>query len=137
MTWIIETFRLNWDVSLNNDKLFTDKTFLVALFSSNTNEGIRAVLFLLRKDFTSTKKCKNAHKRTKTKRAVLNVLKKHLRGTETKRAVLNVLKKHLRGTKTKRAVLNVLKKHLRGRKLPIHLFTFLCFSCAFCAFCAF
>ena len=93
---------------------------MVALFSSNTNEGIRAVLFLLRKDFTRTKKRKNSHKRTKTKRAVLNALKKHLRGT-----------------KTKRAVLNVLKKHLRGRKLPIHLFTFLCFSCAFCAFCAF
>ena len=70
---------------------------MVALFSSNTNEGIRAVLFLLRKDFTRTKKCKNAHKGTKTKRAVLNALKKHLRGTKTKRAVLNVLKKHLRG----------------------------------------
>ena len=47
--------------------------------SSNLNEGIRVVLFLLRKDYTH-KKRKNAHKQTKPKKAVLNALKKHLRG---------------------------------------------------------
>ena len=44
------------------------------------NEGIRTVLFFKRKNFTRTKKHKNPHKLKKTKKAVINALKKHLRG---------------------------------------------------------
>ena len=41
--------------SKQNNKLFTGKTSLVVLFSSNTNEGIKAVLFFKRKDSAHTK----------------------------------------------------------------------------------
>ena len=57
-----------------NDSLITQKLdkmnslpSLTRLISSNVNEGIRAVLFFKRKDFTH-RKHKNPHKRTKTKK---------------------------------------------------------------------
>ena len=46
-------------------------------------------------------------------------------------------KAHISEQKQKRQHFYVLKKHLRGKKLPIRLFTFLCFLCPFYAFCAF
>ena len=50
------------------------------LFSSNINEGIRAVLFFKGKDFTRTKSTKTHISEQKQKRQRFYALKKHLRG---------------------------------------------------------
>ena len=52
----------------------------IVLFSSNINEGIRAVLFFKRKDFTRTKSTKTYISEQKQKRQRFYELKKHLRG---------------------------------------------------------
>ena len=51
--------------------------------SSNINEGIKAVLFFKRKDFTQTKSTKTHISEQKNKGSVLNALKKHLRGRKS------------------------------------------------------
>ena len=82
---------------------------MLALFSSNINEGMKAFLFLLRKDFTRKKSTKthiNEQKQNKKKKTVLNVLKKHLRGRKS-----------------------LVRLHA--------LLCFLCAFFAFCTFCAF
>ena len=61
-------------------KLFAGKTFLVAFFSSNINEGIKAVLSFKRKDFTRTKSTKTQISEQKQKRQRFYALEKHLRG---------------------------------------------------------
>ena len=58
-------------------------TVFTCKWSSNINEGIKAVLFFKRKDFTCTKSTKTLHKRTKKKKAALNALEKHLRGRKS------------------------------------------------------
>ena len=64
--------------------LIFDKYFLCILVkgisSSNVNEGIRAVLTFLRKDFTRTKSTKTHISKQKHKRQCFYALKKHLRG---------------------------------------------------------
>ena len=50
---------------------------MVVVESSNINEGIGVIFFFFAERFHTHK---NAHKRTKAKKAVLNALKKHLRG---------------------------------------------------------
>ena len=50
--------------------------------SSNINEGIKAVLFFKRKDFTHTQST-TTHISEQKQKAVLNALKKHLRGRES------------------------------------------------------
>ena len=58
--WCMNNYFLDYSIkqSKQNNKIFTGKTFLAVLFSSNINEGIRAVLSFLRKDFTHTKNTK-------------------------------------------------------------------------------
>ena len=68
--------------SKKNNKLFAGKMFLVALFSSNINEGIKVVLSFKRKDFTRTKSTKTQTSEQKQKRQRFYALKKHLRGTK-------------------------------------------------------
>ena len=59
--------------------------FLSTFSSSNVIGGIKAVLFIcfFTKRFHTHKKHKNAHKQTKTKKTVLNMLKKHLKGRKS------------------------------------------------------
>ena len=51
--------------------------------SSNINEGIKAVLFFKRKDFTRTKSTKTHISEQKQKRQHFYALKKHLRGRKS------------------------------------------------------
>ena len=69
--WCLNNYFLDQSIkqSKQNNKLFTGKTFLVALFSSNINEGIRAVLFFKRKDFTLTKSIKTHISEQRQKKA--------------------------------------------------------------------
>ena len=62
--------------------------------SSNINEGIKAVLFFKRKDFTRTKSTKAHVSEQKQKRQRFYALKKHLRGKFQyfKRPVYNPVK---------------------------------------------
>ena len=68
----------NYDMHERKIRIGTlNDSFLSNLRSSIVNDGIRGVLYLLRKDPTRTKST-NAHKRIKTK-TVLNAHKKHLK----------------------------------------------------------
>ena len=69
--------------SKQKNKLFSGKSFLLALVSSNINEGIKAVLFFKRKDFTRTKSTKTHISEQKQKRQRFYALKKHLRGRKS------------------------------------------------------
>ena len=73
--WCLNNYFLDQSIkqSKQNNKLFTGKTFLVALFSSNINEGIRAVLFFKRKDFTLTKSIKTHISEQRQKKGSLDL----------------------------------------------------------------
>ena len=85
-------------------------------WSSDINEGVKAVLFL-------------KQKKDESKSFAIGKLVKVSSYIPTFTNLLNPT--------TKKKVSNALKKHLRGKKSPICFFEFLCFLCAFCAFCAF
>ena len=76
--WCLNNYFLDQSIkqSKQNNKLFTGKTFLVALFSSNIDEGIRAVLFFKRKDFTLTKSTKTHISEQRQKRQLRSKGKK-------------------------------------------------------------
>ena len=66
-------------------QLVPRKFFLVynVLISSNISEGIKAVLFFKRKDFTRTESTKTHISEQKQKRQRFYALKKHLRGRKS------------------------------------------------------
>ena len=81
--WRLKDYFLDYSIKQskqNNNKLFAGKTFLAAVFSSNVNEGIKAVLFFKRKDFTRTKSTKTHISKQKQKRQRFFAVQKHLRG---------------------------------------------------------
>ena len=113
--WCLNNYFLDQSIkqSKQSNKLFAGKTFLVALFSTNINEGIKEVLFFKRKDFIRTKSTKM-----------------HISKQKQKRQRFKWVKKNLRGGKS--------LIHLFAFLCFFMFLCFLCFfTCVFCVFCAF
>ena len=128
---------------------------MVALFSSNINEGIRAVLFLLRKYFTRTKSTKTHISKQKQKKQHFYALKKNLRRKKSPIRLFAFLcflcafyaflcvkqkRQHFYADKNISEEVVCLafcafyafymhKKHLRGGKPLVCVLYFLCFLC--------
>ena len=78
------SFCCNRKTLMRKTQLRDEEAFVNAIISSNINEGIKAILFFQTKRFHTHEKHRNSYKRTKTKKAVLNALKKtHLRGRKS------------------------------------------------------
>ena len=76
-------YLIKWFLIKNRPNIFLEINPSFDRISSNKNEGIRAVLFLLRKDFTCTKSTKTHISEQKQKRQHFYALKKHLRGRKS------------------------------------------------------
>ena len=97
---------------------FKKKAELFNSFFAKQRSSNSSFIFFTKRFYTH-KKHKNAHKRTKTKKVVLNALKKHLRGKIVTYSLISVF------------MLFMCIKTFKRKKVACLTF------CAFCAFCAF